>query len=1021
MRSAAITILAVCLSAWAFEPFFMKDPAVSPDGTKICFVYERDLWVVPFEGGSAKRISSVKGSASGPDYSPDGKYIAFNSDREGYNAIYYMPAEGGPAKKVITGDYSLVDWYNDSRQLLLTRRVPFTGNKLFRVNIDGSGITDLDAVGFVFGDLSKENDKFVFSHNGDPHREKMTGSLNGSLYIYDFGINSYYKIYDSPLTERYPVYSKTNKGIYFSRSDGEKFQICLLPYSEIGKPEPRIEQLTNFDFWSARDISIARENDRMAYEYFSEIWTLDPETGKYEKLTIEIMEDIFTPDAVIENNSSATDMFKVSPRGDWILFRYKFDLFAVPYEGGEIRRITTDASGVKDFAIDNDNETIYLTALVNGEPKLFRSSVKSDRSPQEVVWGKDRVIEGIKSVKGRLFVFFSEGDQRRMLAIKDAKKDDFIVIVKDRYTVDSEISADGNYVFYTTIEAGLSKRDLFIYDIRTGKAEVLYSHFGWMWGINLDPKEEFIFYNKDNTVYRSDMKRLSEFHFEKDKWKDIFEKKDNRKKEEKQEAVKSDFSPAGLKETEKAVISRAGDNYIVHLTKDQQIYYINELEKKYFLRKTDYEAKNDELITEIKGSEISNIAFSDSASALFYLQDGKIRSFSIKDKKNKDTPFSVNYGYNRQEIYWKVFDEVHSVFGRWFYDPLMHGVDWNGIKKIYSAYLSINLTSETLGSIVDEMIGEVNASHTGYYPKDEPEVKRYQIARTGAEYDLTSRLKKGLKVRKVFDGSVLKEVHGINSGDILISVDGTEISPQTDIDALFFNKTGEKISLVFEQKPAQQKTVVIKGLESDYDLAYRTWTNERTALVDKLSGGRIGYVHIRGMSEGPLQKFIDDLFTKNFKKDALIIDVRFNGGGYTHDELIEILTKKQYAYTSMRWDGNRKLHAPHNVWQKPSALLINRNSFSDAEIFPALYREFKLGKIIGTPTSGGVIGTGSYSLIDGSSMRLPRTGWFTKDGKNMEGSGVEPDIYVDPTFNQIINDDEPELKKAVEILLNGLK
>jgi tricorn protease len=1020
MKYSAIVIMAMSALALAFEPYFMKDPAVSPDGSRICFVYKNDLWVVPFDGGSARRLSSVDGSADNPDYSPDGRFIAFNSDKEGYNAVYYMPADGGESKKVITGDYIVIDWYKDSKHLLLTKRVHFKGSKLFKVSIDGSGLTDLDAAGFVYGDLSLENDKFVFSHNGEPYREKMTGSLNGSLFIYDPAVNSYYKIYDSPLTERYPVYSKTGRGIYFSRSDGERFQICLLPSNEIGKPEPKVEQLTNFDFWSARDISIAYENDRMAYEYFNELWTLEPETGKYGKVIIDIREDIFGSDTVIENNSSGSDMFSVSPRGDWVLLRHKFDLFAVPFEGGEVKRFTSDSPGITDIVTDDDNETVYFSQLVNGEPKLFRTSVKTNEIPLEVQWAKDKKIEGFKSIKGRLFVFYSKGDSRRMLALKDAKKDEFTDIVTDRYAVDADISADGNYVFYLTIEPGLGKRDIFIYDLKTRKNENLYSFFGPLWNPMIDPKEEFMFFNKENGVFRTDLKRISEFHFEKDKWKEIFEKKDKKKKDEKESPAVSKFDPADLKLSEKEVISRVGDNYIVNLTRDREIYYINEVENKYFLRKTDYESKNDELITEIKGSPINNIVFSDSASALFYLQDGVIRSFSLKDKKTKDTPFKVNYAYNKQDIYWKVFDEIHAVFGGWFYDPSMHGVDWAGIKKIYSAYLNTALDPETFGSIVDEMIGEVNASHTGYYPKNETGRKTFRIARTGAEYDLKLRLKKGLKINKVYEGTVLKDLHGIKAGDILVSVDGVTIAPETDIDQLFFNKAGEKIELLFEQNGVQKK-VQIKGLEYDHDAAYRTWVTERSALVDSISGGRIGYVHIRGMSEGPLQKFIDDLFTNNFTKEALIIDVRFNGGGYTHDELIEIMTKRQYAYTSTRWGGNKKFQTPHDVWQKPSAVLINRNSFSDAEIFPALYREFKLGKIIGTPTSGGVIGTGSYTLIDGSSMRLPRVGWYTRDGKNMEGNGVEPDIYVDPTFNQILSDSEPEIKKAVEVLLDGLK
>ncbi|HQO10712.1 MAG TPA: hypothetical protein PLK90_11040, partial [Clostridiales bacterium] len=356
------TIIVCAVSAlFSFEPHFMKDPAVSPDGSTICFSYANDLWSVPFSGGTAKRLTSVKGDDSNPDYSPDGRYIAFNSDRDGSYAVYIIPANGGVAKRVVTGDYSVVDWFADSENLLLTKHVQFTGSKMFKINIKGYGLTDLNKIGYLYADLSKENDKMVFAQNGEPYRERMTGSQNGRLFICDLKNNTYSKIADSPLTERYPVYSKTGKGIYFARSDGELFQIYLLPGSEIGKEDPKLDKITNFDKWSARDISIAYDNDRMAYEYFDGIWTTDPSTGASGKLNIEISEDHLGTDEVDDNISSA-DKFFPSAKGNWVLFKSRFDLFAVPVEGGEVKRITGDNPGIEDFVVMKDNETVYFTA-----------------------------------------------------------------------------------------------------------------------------------------------------------------------------------------------------------------------------------------------------------------------------------------------------------------------------------------------------------------------------------------------------------------------------------------------------------------------------------------------------------------------------------------------------------------------------------------------------------------------------------------------------------------------------------
>ena len=215
----------------------------------------------------------------------------------------------------------------------------------------------------------------------------------------------------------------------------------------------------------------------------------------------------------------------------------------------------------------------------------------------------------------------------------------------------------------------------------------------------------------------------------------------------------------------------------------------------------------------------------------------------------------------------------------------------------------------------------------------------------------------------------------------------------------------------------------IRGLSySDhYNLYYEDWVEERREIVNDISDNRLGYIHIRRMNQTSLQQFITDLFAENYDKDAIIIDVRFNGGGNISRQLLDILTREQRAFTTRRGYPDKKFKSPGQIWEKPLILLINENSFSDAEIFPILFRQLNLGKVIGMPTGGGVIGTTPYQLMDGSSMRLPRTGWFTIDGVNMEGTGAMPDILVDHTPEQIILDVDIQLQTAIRILLDELK
>jgi len=202
---------------------------------------------------------------------------------------------------------------------------------------------------------------------------------------------------------------------------------------------------------------------------------------------------------------------------------------------------------------------------------------------------------------------------------------------------------------------------------------------------------------------------------------------------------------------------------------------------------------------------------------------------------------------------------------------------------------------------------------------------------------------------------------------------------------------------------------------------YDDWVSERSDKVEKYSNGRIGYLHVRSMDNSSYRRFFQDLFAENFDKEALIVDVRNNGGGNISDDLIEVLTKKKYAISSSRQFGAKKVSAPGNIWDKPIVLLIDENSMSDAEIFPIIFKELNVGKIIGMPTSGYVIGTYGRDLMDGSSMRLPSEGWYRLNGVNMEGNGAVPDIEVPQSFKQILADDDVQLKRAVEELIDDLK
>ncbi|HNQ44444.1 MAG TPA: S41 family peptidase, partial [Candidatus Cloacimonadota bacterium] len=323
---------------------------------------------------------------------------------------------------------------------------------------------------------------------------------------------------------------------------------------------------------------------------------------------------------------------------------------------------------------------------------------------------------------------------------------------------------------------------------------------------------------------------------------------------------------------------------------------------------------------------------------------------------------------------------------------------------------------------INEMIGDVNASHTGFYPRRDGERPYKAPAYLGLDLDYKKIVPEGLRIARVYPNTRLSSFYKLKEGDILLSIDGTRINPNTPIDSLLAGKAGKQVRLKVTSSGAE-KEITLKALSSreNYDLWYAFKTNRSRELVDRLSNGRMGYVHIPAMGNENYNTFVRDVFCDNHDKEALVIDVRGNVGGRIHDMLITLLAKQTYAYSTSRRYSREKRPEPLRTIDKPTIVLVDERSFSDGEIFPIVYQEVGLGKVVGMPSSGAVIGTWEYTLVDGSSMRMPGSGWYKLDGTNMEGTGAMPDIVVENDLNDLLAGRDKQLERAVEELLKELK
>lgn len=1019
-RTLLILTLLYSLQIFSFEASFMIDPAISPDGKKVCFVYMKDLWTVSINGGEAKRLTNTDADEYSPVFSPDNQWIAFNSNRDGINKIFIIPAEGGLAKAVSNEPLTFQDWYNDGDHLLAIFDGFGDDGKYFKVSLKNQGqMTQISEFADSFANLSLDNQSIIFNKQGDPYREAYRGSHNGDLYLYNIKKKDYQQLTQTDYTERYPVFSKNNDDIiYFCASVNDVFQIFKAKIDQLNNPQ----QLTHFDQWSPRDLSISKENEMIVFELFNQIWKLNPNTMKSEQVKVIINEDCLSDYMRSENNYNKLDNFSISPDSKWMVFSYKYDLFASPLDGGKVKQLTSDNAGIEHICISFDNQNILYSSYVKGELKLFTKNINTPEQTKLIDWSKDKRIESITPVNKNYYIQYSKDDRRMRLAILDSLFNYVSEVFEDNYIYDYAVSNNGLWGAYITADPNSRARELKVFNFKTKEHHLITTYSGWLSSLLWDENNNSLFYTTGNALNRFDLIPLHEFINKKDPWDSILKnqpKNDKNNKKNIDENINFDNAERRIVNIKNFPSNSWGSNFFA--TKDSTLYFFQNQQEKTILKKIKWDGSDEsEVFTfndNIKGFSLSN-----DKNNVYYIEGKSLNKLSIKTKKTEQINFKHRYEYNKLVLNKAIFEQVWAQFGYYFYDKNMHQKNWDKLYDKYIAYADQFHSVDMLSTVIEELIGEVNASHTGYYPRSDRRYQSKDIAYLGVILDFSKNFDQGLLIKKVFEHSSLAINWNIKANDVILEVDDIKINNETVLSDLLAYKVGEKIKLKIKTKDGE-KIAFVTGLRASQNnnLKYKHWVEERRRIVDQKSNGEIGYLHIKGMDQPSLNQFKQDLFAKSYNKKALIIDIRDNGGGNIHDELVEILTRKQYAFTNSRYVDTAPRPFPNLTFEKPIVLLINENSFSDAEIFPVLFDHLKLGTIIGMPTSGSVIGTGSIDFMDGSRMRMPSNGWYTMNGINMEGTGAKPHIMVPHSIADVINDNDKQLDRAIEELLKKVK
>ncbi|MBI9073521.1 MAG: PD40 domain-containing protein [Melioribacteraceae bacterium] len=1042
-------------------------PSLNPDGSIVAFTYQGDIWTVPAEGGIATRLTIHQANDSKPKWCPSGKAIAFSSNRFGNNDIFRIPFKGGLPERLTYRSSNDVanDWTTEGEILFTTsrdyRQIEWD-TEVYKVSINGgTPVRILDSFGSEPA-LSPDGKFMVFVRGYcRTSREDYRGPANKELWIFNTKTKEYKKLTEFEGNDYNPVWGNTGT-IYFISARSGVYNIHSLKIDDNGNMLGAIVPLTKFEDDGIRYFDISANGKLIAFERRDNIYTVKTDGGEAVKLNIEIGADYrFDPNEIKTFSDELTE-YDVSPNGELSALVVHGEVFITENDKEKSKTINVSKHPYRDEGITwlNDSTLIFVSDR-DGNFDLYLAK-SADKENSNIFTSLKHEIVKLSN---------TDVDESNPLVSPDGKK---IAYAQGRGKfIVAEINTDGSLSGETVLLDGWDKPggvkwspdskwlayslsdlnfndEIYIQAADGSKDPVNISmhprgDYNPVWSRD-GSKLGFISArnNQDNDVWfvwlkKDDFQKTKEDWDEtkedkKDEKKDKKDSKDDKdkKKDKEVEPIQIDFD--GIYERLVQVTRLAGDESNVEFSKDgKTVFFVSKdpTAKGTDLYKVNWDGKKLEAVTK-GGQKPGAVSLEPKAKYLYMIKSGKLARLETSKTAVENLPFKGKMKLDYLAENEQIFEEAWRNLRDGFYDPDFHGNDWNALKAKYKPWILKASTKDDFRYMVNIMLGQLNASHMGLYGEGREKTQKITTGLLGVDI---VPVENGVKVERVIkDAPADKTQSKLNNGDIITAVNGEEVNNEVNFYSLFDNTSKEQVLLTVEDKTGNIREVVIRPKSSLRSELYNEWVKDKRALVDKYSGRKLGYLHIRGMDMNSFERFERELMAAGHGKDGIVIDVRYNGGGWTTDYLMALLNVKQHAYTIPRGAAEslkehkkfRENYAfgerlPFSIWNKPSIALCNANSYSNAEIFSHAYKTLGIGKLVGIPTFGAVISTGGKGLIDGSYVRMPFRAWFVKaTDQNMELGPAVPDFILDNSPNARALGVDEQLKKAVDELLKDL-